>query len=162
VSTQLITLKHLTVHRSLMRQSYCYEATVYYDGSRACYVTNSGNGEPDVITDIQPCYGAMLAYVATLGSVQVDRAGNHYSYQPTLETVCHGLVADQIALQDVKRLMKSRILIVRDGNVYQSPKLDKQADKLIHIKNYQLSEPDSIILNSLPLSEAYEIYRGLV
>jgi len=158
----MITLKHLTVHKSLGRETHCFEATVYFNGKRACYVTNSGNGEADLITDIQPPYAPMLEYIQGLPEVTVNRGGNHYTYKPTLETICSGLVSESIAKSDLKRLMKTRILLVRADGVYQSPKLLGHEDKYVHIKNYQIAEPDSVVLNTLPFNDAFNLYKGHV
>jgi len=158
----MITLKHLTVHKSLARQTHCFEATVYFNGKRACYVTNSGNGEADNITDIQPPYAPMLEYIQGLPLVTVNRAGHHYTYKPTLETICTDLVTESIAKTDLKRLMKTRILLLRDDGVYQSPKLLPHEDMFIHIKNYQIAEPDSVVLNTLPFNDALNLYKGAI
>ena len=161
----MITLKHIKLAKFASQETHCYNAVIYFNGRRVCGVANAGHGGCDDYWNINPTVMADVnAYIETLPEVTVSNSESYsYTYKPTLETICSGLVNDWVMMRDLKRHLRQRIVWVEDGKCWNSQVLAKSASYLTLLKaraqKHQEMHLNAKVLNLLPFNEALELYK---
>jgi len=156
-----ISLKKLKYFAAHSQETHCYDADLYFDGRKVGTVGNAGHGGCDDlrVTD-QAAMDDLQRYVATFDSV--NRAGGDwaYSYQPDLETVCCDLVNDWLVADELKKLMRKRVLVSRDTGLVQTNCASNAAQRDRWAQDY-LSKGETV-LNLMPFADALALYRAEV
>ena len=156
-----ITLKNIKHAAFASEETYCYSATVYFDGKRVGTVRNDGHGGADYeYIENKGGWNAMQDYIDTLPPQNPDEK---FTLEPSLEMICHDLVSDWLMIKDMKRAMSKKVLFQKNGDnrVFQS----KSAPNAATLKDWigQVANRDDTaeVLNLLPTEKALEIWRSI-
>lgn len=146
-----IELKNIKHSEFASRETNCYEATIYINGKREGLVSNDGHGGCDHVTPWQLAQ-EIDAYAKTLPPIVCEwndpTTGKPMLLEQTHETIFGDLLTNWLIDKDLKRLMKTKILFTRDGQLYEISKA------------VRISPSESIqILNNLPFDQARKIYK---
>lgn len=158
----MITLKNIKHSAFASQETHCYEATVYFNGKKAGIVGNQGHGGCDDEHRTDPeVWAAMEAYIKTLPMRKPDWLDeeDHEGFPASLEVICGGLVNEWLVTKDLKRLLKSRVVFIRDGKTFQTNKAPNAAALAKWVAEYD-AKKDCITLNSLPLANAIKLFGG--
>jgi hypothetical protein len=140
------------------QETSCFSATVYIDGVKAGTAENSGHGGATMIHP-RDLNDRLEAHAKTL-PVEKTRYGD---MQPSAESIIDDLLMDFLMRRDLTRSMKSKILFLREANIYQSTKLtDAQITGFLRLpREQQLAKfrGAEIILNAIPFDMALAVYR---
>ena len=146
-----IELKNIKHSEFASRETNCYEATIYINGKREGLVSNDGHGGCDHVTPWQLAK-EIDEYAKTLPPIVCEwndpTTGKPMLLEQTHETIFGDLLTNWLIDKDLKRLMKTKILFTRDGQLYETSKASR------------ISPSESIqILNNLPFDQARKIYK---
>lgn len=138
-------LKNVKVLESNSQETYCYTATLYYNGKALAKVSNSGRGGADdhVVLDRETW----------------DRVVERPHDPSGLEAICHGLVADHLIAQDLKRDLRKKAVFLLDGGLsaisYQGgAKPDARMFDMVKQRH-----PEAVILNTMDLRDALVLVK---
>jgi hypothetical protein len=160
-----IELKNIKYFAANSDETWCFHATVYIDGVKACTVSNQGHGGGHLWSDWKVCkrlneYGKTLPpNVSDLDDP--NDPSKKLSFPQDAESLVNDVMATWLYTQDLKKTMRKHVLYeMADGNLYQSKKLD--AATLLR----WLAMPDlaaklkaTKILNTMPFDEALALFR---
>lgn len=160
-----IELRRVSLSKSLSEETPAYSAQVFVDGAHFCNVTNHGQGGPDEVCgvnsernrDVYPRLEALNARIAaTYPKHTYEAGGETHSFDENLEMICHGIVWSADADKAVKRDLASKVMWLRDGEVYSISLRGKNKgftrEQLVaHVKT---KEPNARFLHDMPLTEA--------
>jgi hypothetical protein len=152
-----ITLKNIKHCAFASEETYCYEASVYFDNKRVGTVKNDGHGGADYWRPSdEKGWKAMQAYISTL-----DGEVFYNTYiAPSLEQICCEIVTDYLNSKDLKRALSKKVLFQKNGNaaVFETKAAPNKAT-LEHWVNLISERPDtSAVLNRIPFESALKIY----
>tara|TARA_Y100000593_G_scaffold24339_1_gene48505 strand:+ start:10242 stop:10775 length:534 start_codon:yes stop_codon:yes gene_type:complete len=173
MNLEMKAIKHFA---SGSEETYCYTAVVYLDGKPFADVSNDGHGGSDRVNhhDKSPLikvkgawnkkYKEIEEYFASLPNLDVGK----YDYLPegltqSFELWCGLQVDKYLTTRDLKRHLKRAYLFTTNKGLRESRSLSlNDTPKVDLIKRQQIKSryPEAVILNELPLEEAYEIYIG--
>jgi hypothetical protein len=156
-----ITLEKVQYFAPQSHETHCFSAALYFDGIKIGDVGNAGHGGCDDVTIInQAGYDDMQGYIAGFASVTSSVGGDHtYTYQPDLEGVCCELVNQWLFATDLKKLLRKRVLVSRDGRITQTQSVSAaQRDHWAA----QAAEQGETVLNLMPFTDALALYRAEV
>lgn len=163
-----IELKNVKYAAFASEETSCFEAAVYVDGKRAGDVSNEGRGgchrwHPHTLQ------ASVEAYAKTLPEIVTDMADpkeptKAFTFQPGADTVIDRLLMDHLHRKDLKRLLATRFLFVRDGECRQSKKYT--AAQMAQLLAAAKANPGELaerlkattVLNLLPFEEALQQY----
>lgn len=160
-----ITLKKLAHNSRLSEETECFSADVYIHGKKEGTVANRGQGGSD---EYHPwsLEEKLNAIAATLPPYTLDLTGwknvPDSAREPTpytAETMIGDILSVALAEKQLARLLKSRLLFLRDNAVHQTSQLKGGllATRLDAIRKGQLPTyltKTDIVLNLLPPAEA--------
>lgn len=159
-----ITLKGIKHAEFASEETYCYSATVYFDGKRVGTVRNHGHGGADyeTVTD-RDGWRKMQEFIKTLPDEKVSGAGIAipFTLKPSLEGICHGLVTQYLVERDAKRLTRGKVAFYMppwDGR-YRSVSTRKHTEQAIRsviAKDY----PNAVIINDLSTDKVVALLSG--
>ncbi len=151
-----IELKNVQYAAFSSEETACYSASLYVDGKKIGVVSNDGHGGCDRFHGDQAAYAAADAWCrANLPKIVFD---GRDPLDANIETCCARLLDRWLIARDLKRDMKTKILMrdPGDGHVYSVKHRGKPEETIAGIgKRY----PGAAILNRLPFDEALTIYR---
>lgn len=163
-----ITLKGIKYFAGMSEETHCFTATIYFDGVKVGTTKNNGHGgcDEDWPTN-KPGWADMLAYVSSFEADQSSFADGVTILQPDLDWVVSELVNSWLALDELKKLVKKRVVFVRDGKVLQTQcAKGKAAQKRVTLARWihELETDNSVsaILNQLPIADALKLYKELI
>jgi len=168
----MLTIKNVKHSVFASHETNCFEATIYWNGKKAGYAENSGQGgctginwldrgvekeaqdwaktQPDIVTDY--C---------------LHDSDEIFTYKFELEGAVDQLLETYLFEKEMKSKLRAKILIKDDtcgkGDFYAwSIKKYKQFTKDDLIKEILSSQKfeNPIVMNNLPLNEALAIWRG--
>jgi len=155
-------LKNIKYCEWKSEETHCYQATLYIDGKPLFLVGNDGYGGPDSIDtfgnkrwkDAQPMFDKMMKYIKGMPKIKTDWG----EMNNDLDIICHDLLVKHLEKRDMKRNMKTKVLFTKDGSIYTLAFGDRPRQLVLDhiVKRY----PKSTILNTLPESEAFELWIG--
>lgn len=158
-----VEIKSVKVLPRSSQETTCFEATLLVDGVVRGFVHNEGHGGANIFSDRQ-AVEQINAYAATLPEVPFSEG----SYPQSAETIVDDLVDQHLLSKDLKRLLKSRILYVKDDKIYEVTHLksnERLTGPLIDemLKRPHLKEKlgSDIVLNTMPFDEALALYVRL-
>jgi hypothetical protein len=168
----MITLKNVKHSEFASHETNCFEATVYWNGKKAGYAENSGQGG---CTDIhwlnRDAEKEAEAWAKTQPDIVTDfclqDSDEIFTYKFDLEGAVDELLENHLKEKDMKSKLKAKILIKDDtcakGDFYAwSIKKYNQFTKDDLIKKILSTQKfkNPIVMNNLPLNEALAIWKG--
>ena len=173
--TMKIEIKNLKHSEFASRETHCYEATVWVDGSRSFIAENDGHGGADLYTPLKG--GTMSEVNAVLKRIAdhhrpklskrnpiIGTEDNEWieklSVDAIAEIVINDLVTQKLMGRDLKKSLKKVVLYRdnNDGKVYEASFRGVKQIEQRHIDKVIEENPNSIALNSLPFDEALKVY----
>lgn len=136
-----IQLKNIRHSELASHETNCYQGVLYLDGKRAAIVSNEGQGGADRREPLEPYTHQDLDTV------------------PGLETTCHQLVVSYLIRRDYMKLINKKVVTVYNDQCHVWCPKKNRTSKANLIKHIKGTEPDHIILNTLPEDEALEIFK---
>lgn len=172
-----ITLKSLKYAAFASEETNCYEAIVCLDGVPMFHARNDGKGGADLFSNLPKQSGAdfRVAFAKVDAAARADFpqffvgevASTGYAgltYSMGLEALIGTFVTDELALRDLRRHLKSKVLFKMPGDKpgqFRAIKLSANAtlaDGVAHIRaRYGAG---AVVLNSMPEAEALALYTG--
>jgi len=145
---ELKSIKHSAL---ASQETYCYQANLYLDKKKIAEVGNSG------------CGGCDFQYTVKDNEKDFNRVLKHFGDRSELEYWCSKQVTDFLISKDLKRLLKTRILFIKNKNQLYEVKLPRKSQNPLSffIALVEQRNPEAKILNSLPFSKALEAYKGI-
>lgn len=143
-----ITLKNLDFSERMSEETNCFCATVYVDGKKAFEVSNRGHGacnEYHVID--KDLYDRAEAFA--------KETQKEFDFEQ-LDMLIDDLLNAHLAVKEVKKLMKRKILFVNDKQQLMSMGVQPTEKNL---KQFRDKWPQHILLNALPLDAAVQLYK---
>ena len=124
-----IELRKVSESRSLSEETPAYSAQVWVDGAHFCDVSNHGQGGPDMYRAPKWHGGAAMLdgplivlnqrIATTFPPCTYEAGGETHSFPRDLELVCHELLEQRSIDKRVDRLLKTKVMWIRDGKVYE-------------------------------------------
>jgi hypothetical protein len=162
-----IELKNVKVHADMSQETHCFSATVYIDGKKAGVVSNHGHGgchnyHPWELQDaLKPYADAMPEEPIGFGMTNED--GSPMFFQPDADTLVNLYVGRFQAAGDLRRVLRSRVLFVRDGKCLQTKKaapdvLDRWLGVGLPKTLVTFEIERDAVLNLLPFDKALALY----
>lgn len=157
------TIKTLKIAKFASEETLCFEAKID-TGAGIIYAHNDGRGPTSLSTYENAAYGALQAYAETLPPFDFSKwwGGKEGDTLPkSAADAVDELVHDELDRRELKRNLKSAVLVHRDGQIYRWA-LRQRGRKFTH---EQLAEaalkktPDAVILNNLPMNKALGLWR---
>ncbi len=151
-----IELKNVHYAAFASEETSCYSASLYVDGTKIGTVSNDGHGGCDSFHGDQAAYRAADAWCR--GNLPKIVFGDRPPLDADIETHCGALLVQWLLARDLKRDMKTKILMrdPDDGKVYAVKHRGRPEATIAGIdKRY----PGAAILNRLPFDAALAIYR---
>jgi|TARA_R110000824_G_scaffold21142_4_gene79086 hypothetical protein len=167
-----IELKNIKVHLGLSEETHAYTAMLYVDGKKAVEVSNQGHGGGDYQ---YPVNGQSVEKINdwcennlpkwSLSEAQGGGAvagAMEKEFKTDLEMWCHNQVNDHLIMKDMKRGLASKALYVREGD----GQLMQMGFRGVRKYNSRMSDvvrkesPGAVILNDLPLEDAFVLYKS--
>ena len=146
-------------------ETHCYQANLYLNGKHFATVGNDGNGGCD---HQDPADGFTYADIKNLDErCQNEMPLYKSSFVPDgmpydLEMWCGSAVDDHLMFQDMKKAMRSKVLVTdpkRPNKVFELSFKGVKKIAQIHLDVVAKKAPTFGILNQMPVEEAFEIYR---
>lgn len=158
-----ITLKSIKYAKFASEETHCFKATVCIDGQRAGTVSNDGHGgsnsyDPWQLADMLNAYGATLPPIPC---DFVDDTGQPAKLSINADMLINEAFESDMLMRDMRRNLKNRVIFTRGAKVLETKRqtVAQIATWLANPKILSLFKADKV-LNLLPESEAFEIYKG--
>ena len=163
-----IELRKISHNASLSEETFAYTAQVWANGVHICDVSNHGHGGCDMQ---YPAKGKTHKDVTALNDLikatfpkedtGMELDGKPFIMEPSLESVCHGLVSEWLIEKDLKRLLKRTVAFMpadkNEVRTYKGKIADADRPKYYEAANKQY--PNARILNTMPFADALALYR---
>jgi hypothetical protein len=163
-----ITLKAIKYNKAMSDETFCYSATVYFDGKRVGLTMNRGHGSDDEI-EVTNANGwtKMDNYVSTLPridteypSLDKDTPAEKFSYTQTAESIFHGLVSNWLLERDIKNQLRGKICYYRGAWNNEFSHLSTKRNPERKIREWlERNRPGAIILNDLPMEKLVALWE---
>jgi len=162
-----VQLKNVKYFAAGSEETSCFVATVYIDGVKAGAVENDGRGgahyySPHTLETVLADYAKSLPAESTPYMDPLDKSVP-FVFQPNADTVVDRALDDFLQARDLRRLLSTHVLYVRDGRVYQTKRFPavtvagwcaKGAEWLCRKVNA------TAVLNLMPFDSALTLYRA--
>ena len=158
----IIALKAIKHSEFASEETHCYQAMIYVDGKRFAQVKNDGHGGGDMVRPIKGPYSQVLELEELIKETYETEPCRYFAdgFQPTLESICCGLVNMHLREKDLKRRLRAKCLTVEldsDGNravfAYKAPPTEE------NIQAIGLRPGVLQVLNRLPLRSALALCK---
>lgn len=164
-----ITLRNVKHVASMSEETFCYTATVCFDGKPVCVAKNRGHGgcdDYDIVKrsqdrdDMWQDINEMGAYLNTLDAEPSDLFED--GWKPDLEGVCHHLVAVFLDQRQLKNKLRRNWVICdpKEAGRYRQIKKNGQDTEHDIIQHIAKVFPNEVLINTLDLDEACRLYYG--
>lgn len=160
-----IELRNVHHVASMSEETPCFDAIIYIDGSKACRVSNHGQGGPHEF-DSREVEDRLSEYARTLPDVVTDMRDPHdrtkpFTYKQDAEHIIGNLLEEFLSLRDFRRDVKSRVLFTKaDGRLYHiKPKDRSTLPRVLEKVRAKEYAKDAVhVLNFMAEAEALPIY----
>lgn len=160
-----IQLKNVKFAEFASEETFCYSASVYFDGKRVATVKNDGHGGADYQypTD-DDGWRELCDYVDQLPAETIDAPWEDEgisTMQPSVESVCHGLVADWLIDRDIKKALRGKVAFYEGewtGRYKYYPTKTRSAEEVTY--HIRTKHPEAVILNELPQEQLRTLFGG--
>ena len=145
-------------------ETHCYEAKLYFNGKPFALASNAGHGGADYYEPIGNFTHLHIRGVADRCRDEMPKwemCGD--THDTTLEIWCGESVNDLLALKEMKKLLRSRILYQDPedkSGVYQLTFKNTRQITKQHIEYVARKYPSYVVLNSMSESEAFGIFKN--
>lgn len=114
-----VELRSIAHNRRFSQETFLYSAQLWVDGKHFCDVENQGQGGPDLHSPVgkytRDDVRALNQWIESM--LPREKMMGGMTLKQTLESVCHGLIADWLMGKDLDRLLKS-MSMVEDGKLF--------------------------------------------
>ena len=165
-----LELKNIKHTEWASEETHCYQASLFVDGKPVAIVSNDGHGgcdrdydHPKFKGDYRATMKAVNDYFKLLPKEEsslTNPDGTPWMSQPSLEGWCGDQVNDWLSTKELKRKLKSHVLIQLKGKdgIFQT-KFYATDTKGEWVINKQVGETRRI-LNDMPFNEALAIWKA--
>lgn len=140
----MFTIKNCKIIQSMSEETYCFTATLYYEGKKVAHASNRGCGGPTDFDWVSPEAKAKCLAVASATKPE-------YPYpQFLLEGIVDELVGEHDVRDELKRAMRTKTLFRKPDEVYPEGEYSTVLSKFNpQVKNYLVGKygPNVFILN---------------
>ena len=173
-----IELKKVKTCKFASQETTCFEAEVWVNGVRAGFVSNEGTGGCDSYVAVEKGEFSNGGLEQILNDIAVAefpiRVFHGLELKPNSETLINHLLNEGEQMKSFTRDMKSKILYTDDAGtkIYETRlKLKNKLGATITRSVFEAEaslrkvghiEKDSVILNKLPPTEAFELYKKIL
>jgi hypothetical protein len=138
-----LELRRVSYNARLSQETSAYAADIWVDGVKRGSVENDGRGGANLVRP-GSLADEIRAYCKTLPPVEYD-----FGPLPMSEDILFGRLLDAwLAERDLKKLLKKKMLFVRDQKLYQAGVTSQVPTGVV-------------VLNTLPFEEAVKLYIQL-
>ena len=165
-----LTVKSVKHSQFASHETLCFECSVYFDGKKVGIAENDGRGGETYISfnnrDVQKTVYDWAKTQPKIISEYTNSHGEIFSYDFTPENGVDDLVSEFLDLRDLKRNLKTKLLIRHDESKkgqFSSLKL-LPTDTVKSLSEAVIAEnkfKNPVVLNLLPIEEALKVWRGL-
>ena len=110
-----IRLKNIQTNKDLSQETFCYSASLYFDGVKVGRVSNDGHGGPDHFEISNDKLKEIENYCETFKPVE----SYGMSMQPTLEWVTNQLVSDHLDRAEDLKMVRGKTVFRLKSEEYQ-------------------------------------------
>jgi len=162
----VIQLKNIKHSEFASEETHCYEATLYVDGVRWGFVSNSGHGGPDHFYGGPGGrnYGDLMALNERIAAAYPRITFGDYDAAANLETVCGDLVNAFLRQRHLKSLLsrgtKTKVLYFKEPPVEGAPLFTqplKTHSLEAMVKFIATKYPTAVVINILPQDQALKL-----
>ncbi len=165
----VVTVRGLKVSKFASQETLCFEATVLIDGVVAGVASNQGTGGANFyrphtlqtrLTEIASTWPDVVVEDFVVGPGKTER----FTYRPDADSVVDKAVQDLLAEKDLKRLLKSNVLLLDvDGDIVamkpSRPPAGGISPSFIPAAIRTHRKEVVAALNALPFEEALRAFR---
>ena len=144
-----IEIKNLKVIMSMSEATFCYTATIYVDGKPFCYAKNRGDGGADFYDAHEKFTGHFRSKLNELDEVCIK--WGEYGFEGWIALQ----IDDELMRKDLKRLMKNKIVTLRDETIFATNIKYIKTHHEIIVRKLNCSQ----ILNAMKFDDAFDIYK---
>jgi len=156
-----LALTKFKYYPSFSEETNAYEATVTIDGVPVFAASNRGIGGDDDYRPLEPkdVNRAKLREAEAYAKTLPPRPSMHNlpDLPMNLELLIGDLVTEKIIANDLAKKMKTKVLVLEDGKLFQYHHKAVSVDKMIEWVKQK--KPNFPILNVMSFDEALAIYR---
>lgn len=149
-----VELRNVTHNRRLSEETPAFAADVFIDGKKAGEVRNNGCGganfyhPPALLFALNGIALKEPALVAEWGEVPCDA-----------DTIIARLLDAFLIERDLRRLLKSKVVFVDDGKIWQTPRIG--TFPMLERMAKEKAASGKVVLNLLPFPEALALFTGV-
>jgi len=159
-----ITLAKVHYSASLSEETNAYSAVVVIDGVPAFHASNHGQGSLDDFHPLKAEEGAYQkmreaieridAYAKALPTFDCFGKQMHHDAEMLISRALDSWLLER----DLKRALKTKVLFVKDGSIFQFKKTQNEAQSRLRC----IAQGHKCFLNDLPFDEALAIYQQVL
>lgn len=147
------------------QETNCFEAKLFYKGKACAIAKNDGHGG---CTDFYPLDDALfqdaVCYAKSLPAVEtsiMNEDGTPWMMEMDIEQVANELLTAWLIEKDYKRLVGKRVLWKKVGSnsIWQTGAAKNKPTLEAWIKQLAEREDTDVVLNTLPMVDALELFR---
>ncbi len=156
-----LELKNIKYSASLSEETAAYTAILFKDDKKFAHVSNHGTGGSDDVHPIAPFtrqdVEAVNVWIAENTPPLTD------TIKSDLEVWCSEQVSEYLVANDLRRLMRSKVVLVNDGKLLTTSIKGKrsltESDIASVVKHSKGKYPNSVVLNTLSFDEALKLFK---
>lgn len=155
-----ITLRNLKIAKFASKETTCFAANVYFDGTFLGSAENDGNGGCTFFH-----YGndeAERANLAEAYAESIRNPGDGRSFDGPLVDLIDELVFREQANKEItahlKRAFKTKVLFIKNGKVWSMAHKGRKVDPLM-IAECKKRNPACPVLNDMPFDRAIDMWK---
>lgn len=170
VNNSRISLKNIKYFEGGSEETFCFVATVYFDGKRVGEARNDGHGGPSCGCIDKAFRDEYYGYISSLPQrvSNVAWQDEPFIYDESEDSILTDLVADFVFRQDLKKLLRTRFIYTMKNKkgVFQT-----KAYKPIQMKSFLNHGEDKLIshmgsdidriLNCMDFEDALKIFQAI-
>lgn len=153
-----VELRNLKYAQFASEETNCFEATLVIDGKPRGMVRNEGHGGSHIYDDWNACK-ELDVHAKTLPVIRSEHLidGKPFEYPQDADSLVDDAFMVALAEKDLKRLLKTKVLMVKDGKLLGTKKVP--AAQMPRAIQQFVAKGDSVVLNAIPFEQALELYR---
>lgn len=157
-----IALKKIKHSEFASQETNCYQAQVHFDGKHVADVENDGHGGCDnqhKVTGAHREHDAMQDYICEFEPLTDTGGGNYcYTCPVDLEMICGDLLTDWLELKHIKKLMRKKMLFIKDGKLHATKNARSAAQR--DAWAIQAQDQGYQVLNTKTDEEALQLFQA--
>jgi len=138
-----IELRRITYNAALSQETSAYTADVYIDGELAFHARNQGTGGADFFHKVGRW--TEMEVNQWLVANRPQQFFGKFTYDHDLEVEVGDLLARELERRRLKRLMRTFVVTIERGQIFQYPLRKRPVDTIISA--VLATNPDAIIVN---------------